>query len=449
MKNILKRIGVLGIILAIIIPFLELPVANAENDDCKSYHLQNYLFLDVDSLSSYGDGYTTYALFTKNFARGEVKILSIDKNLVNTASDGDKFWQLYAQTVAQTAQFDKRTGNFAGYLFTHQNSDKYDDVTTIAHAFWGKYTENGEPIQSGWQEVAARLANSSNKKFLQNEGSLVFEQKNVTVKAANYDDFRFTSNNVYTDLTEYLEDMANDDEETYIPLEITRKFTTEQTSKIYGVKFTDNTTKMYEPDGTYASYLKCGETLKDSTKTFDDCLTDVTSGKTVEVYTHEGLATDYSNESTAAIHYYWPYILSVEYCITDENVVDDPIEEDEWTLSYDLNVNDNSASNRPSSASAPYGETIEVSSTTPKRSGYKFLKWCTQSDGNGSCYTSGDDVKSPSNLDITLYAQWGSTEGGENKKTGVISYVIGFISVGAVAGGLYLLAKRKDLFRQI
>lgn len=428
MKKIIKKIGVLGIIIAMVIPFLEMPSVKAE-EDCTT-HLQNYLFLDVDSLGSYGgSGYTTYALFAKDFAAGDVKIKSIKSNFVNEAADDTLFWQLYTATLARSRAYEKYTNNFAGYLFTQQEVDKYEDVTTLVHAYWGKYDENGRPMESDWQGTAASLSGATNS-TLQKKGGMRFtkEKGNVTVMPAVYEDSAFSTSSE-TDLIKYFERMANDEEETYIPLQITRKFSSEELNKVYGVKINDTTYKVYGTNGTYAEYKSCTD--------LNTCLSD---GTNVDVITHEG-----GIETTNAIHYYWPYILSVEYEVCSNNE-----SEEQWTLAYDYNTDDETVSNKPNSQSAYLGEPIEVSSTVPKRTGYKFLKWCDDEKGKGTCFKAGEEVDSPKTAKtVTLYAQWGSTKEGDPEKTGVISYVIGFISVGVIAGGLYILAKKKNLFRQI
>ena len=50
MKKLLKKIGVLGLIIAILAPFIELPTVNAA-EGCNN-HLQNYLWLDMNIFDS-------------------------------------------------------------------------------------------------------------------------------------------------------------------------------------------------------------------------------------------------------------------------------------------------------------------------------------------------------------------------------------------------------------
>ena len=45
MKNILRKIGVIGIIIAMLAPFIELPVVKAANEECTDHTVMQLLFL--------------------------------------------------------------------------------------------------------------------------------------------------------------------------------------------------------------------------------------------------------------------------------------------------------------------------------------------------------------------------------------------------------------------
>ena len=112
---------------------------------------------------------------------------------------------------------------------------------------------------------------------------------------------------------------------------------------------------------------------------------------------------------------------------------------------------DTSVNNLPSTQTEKLGTNIKVSSTTPSRSGYVFKGWCEK--GNDKCsnpYQAGDTITSPTTSQtITLLAQWAKGDSTNNPPTGVVSYIIGFAAVGMVAGGIYLISKKKNLFKQI
>lgn len=71
-----------------------------------------------------------------------------------------------------------------------------------------------------------------------------------------------------------------------------------------------------------------------------------------------------------------------------------------WTVSY----NANGGSGAPASQTKTYGQTLKLSSTVPRRSGYTFLGWATASDGTGTAYSPNGNYTA--NAAATLYAVW-------------------------------------------
>lgn len=71
-----------------------------------------------------------------------------------------------------------------------------------------------------------------------------------------------------------------------------------------------------------------------------------------------------------------------------------------WTVTYDANW----GSGAPASQTKTYGQTLKLSSTVPRRSGYTFLGWATASDGTGTAYAAGGNYTA--NAAATLYAVW-------------------------------------------
>lgn len=71
-----------------------------------------------------------------------------------------------------------------------------------------------------------------------------------------------------------------------------------------------------------------------------------------------------------------------------------------WTVSY----NANGGSGAPAAQTKTYGQTLKLSSTVPRRSGYTFLGWATASDGTGTAYAAGGNYTA--NSAATLYAVW-------------------------------------------
>lgn len=73
--------------------------------------------------------------------------------------------------------------------------------------------------------------------------------------------------------------------------------------------------------------------------------------------------------------------------------------------SYAVSFNANGGSGAPSAQTKWYGENLTLSSTTPTRTGYSFIKWNTKADGSGTSYNAGASYTSDSA--VTLYAVWG------------------------------------------
>jgi len=71
-----------------------------------------------------------------------------------------------------------------------------------------------------------------------------------------------------------------------------------------------------------------------------------------------------------------------------------------WTVQYDANF----GAGAPSAQTKTYGQTLKLSSTVPRRSGYTFLGWATASDGTGTAYSPNGNYTT--NAAATLYAVW-------------------------------------------
>lgn len=72
--------------------------------------------------------------------------------------------------------------------------------------------------------------------------------------------------------------------------------------------------------------------------------------------------------------------------------------------SYTVAYGANGGSGTPGKQTKWYGETLTLSSTKPKRTGYTFSKWNTAAGGSGTSYLSGASYTA--NASATLHAQW-------------------------------------------
>lgn len=72
--------------------------------------------------------------------------------------------------------------------------------------------------------------------------------------------------------------------------------------------------------------------------------------------------------------------------------------------SYTVSYNANGGSDAPSSQTKWYGQTLTLSSQTPKRANYTFLGWATSSSATSATYKAGASYTN--NANVTLYAVW-------------------------------------------
>ena len=77
-------------------------------------------------------------------------------------------------------------------------------------------------------------------------------------------------------------------------------------------------------------------------------------------------------------------------------------------LTYNKNGKTTQTFPSPASVTMRYSQAYSVTSTKPTATGYKFSKWCTKSNGTGSCYNTNATLKAANVIPTTttLYAQW-------------------------------------------
>lgn len=91
-----------------------------------------------------------------------------------------------------------------------------------------------------------------------------------------------------------------------------------------------------------------------------------------------------------------------------------------------ITYNGNGGLNVPDSQNVKWNENVTLSSVTPIRTGYTFIGWNTDIDGNGTSYSLGSTILVTENTD--LYAQWSennvtvsySANGGSNAPSSTI-----------------------------
>ncbi len=499
MKKIIKKLGVIGLLLAVLIPFMSFPKVNAANDgECKK-HLQNYLFLDVEQLFSKnsfdgfdndGKGYTTTTQFPFEFDKN-AKITNISYDGV--ASDKvSNYVTLHNIAITRdiatsTYQF-YRGSSIYGNAFVNNTSKDYATNTILLHGQWSNSNAHFNPIENNWSNISNLdvfskyvLQNSSLKADMNVEVGFGKYTKNGDPKAVEPSGTKMSVSSLQDIVSDpeaaddnglLLWDDAN--EKYFLPISITRKMTDGYANDIknskfgmtmgsngdiyvFGIENGGSTTKekITNTKDSYENYLRWIKAGGDGVANCYD--TEGTeSGKKSCYLVEAGYGSERFQKDPSAVGvdfnvygaYYWPYVMNVEYetCTTSN----DP-EEGNWNLIYDANADgDSSVTNVPDAVNnISFTSTVKIENG-PSRDGYKFSKWCTKKDGTGDCYTAGVDFKNE-NQDpvVTLYAQWGKTGTTNNSRTGIASYIISFMAVGALAGGIYYVSKKKNLFKQI
>ena len=164
MKNILKKIGVIGIIIAMLAPFVEMPVAKAATETCTDHTVMQYYFADVtngDYWKQYTstNGYTTYTIYPYLFPEESgktikilnTKVLDIETGSTPTSENGmtlEKFWS--DVELLQRSDFQKSGDDLSG---TYVSKDKSDyRVVKILHGIWGRDT-NGSYESVDWTNI--------------------------------------------------------------------------------------------------------------------------------------------------------------------------------------------------------------------------------------------------------------------------------------------------------
>lgn len=463
MKNILKKIGVIGLAIAVLAPFIELPTVKAANTDCTDHTVLQYYFLDVANggtkkdWQSYANTYSTFTKFYYTFPSDvandptkEIKILGVDINYLNDASARAKFAK-NLETIINKKSTDVYEIKNNGVISNSQTAqDK--NYTAILHGKWNSNSNRDNVTLSklaGW--IDSNDTEGSADKFknitIQSKIGAVSSSGSVSVdiSAMAFDGDDLRSLDAYSngsDLTKYFQDLANknsdnlyntdSDGATWLALNINRTISDSKLKSYdFGYKCTGSNCTIDGSQKTTGYWIWKDYTKLDSNK-------DSNTGDYSETNEPDILSTD---------QIYWPVVLNVEYevCPTSSNP-----DAEKWTLKYDLNTNDDTATNKPNSQTADVGTSIIVDAKKPSRDGYTFQSWNTEKDGSGKKYNPENEYKSDGTTETKiLYAQWAKSGTTNNEKTGVVSYVIGFISVGVVAAGIYFVAKKKNLFKQI
>ena len=486
MKKIMKKIGIFAIIVGILSPFVSLPSVSAATGDCDHY-LNQYFFLDETSGGFWDhytedDGYSTFTSFLYTFpsiAEGQVlNITSVEPYDIYTTSELETAQDKYEALLDADDSVLENVDIYGTADAYKYSSGDYKEITQVLHGSWARL-EDDELSDAGHNADKEALENDSTlfKKYTiqavlegNNKSSskigVSFTEGILNTNANGYETIHNYDSNMksyfqmltdgingvsgdpigerYIVTSDMIDTLSNNDK--YFNIGIRRTIDDDvlySNNIIFGECGTDGKCYAYSEGKGITS----ASNITNSYAAWEAFKADKSEGK-ANWHTNHSLVEVASNviDFDLSKKYYWPVILNVEYDVC--NTSSTPAQ---WTLTYDDNVDDNTVTNMPDpiSEEANVGTGIKVSSTTPKRNGYTFQKWCTESNGSGNCYKAGDEVPNTTTTKLTLFAQWGKEGTENNPKQGVISYVIGFAAVGIIAGGIYLISKKKNLFKQI
>ena len=463
MKNILKKIGVIGIIIAMLAPFVEMPVAKAATETCTDHTVMQYYFADVtngDSWDHYtGTGYATYTIFPFTFPKESGKtvkilntqMLNIETGNTVTSDNGitlANFWS-DVKSLQNTENYQISGNEIAGKYITKDKSSY--KVVKLLHGMWEREV-NGISEAHRWDNIP-----EDENVFLNHTVQNVFSDSEISLAVSSAKYIGTGNKNSFgaadeTNLADYFQNLVSNNNSEYIKetngekafaLRVNRAISENVlNTKHFGYQCEYENSCGAANQGKYAIYTTDDNSDNDA-KTIKNSFTAMNSNSSSAASPRKYESTGNNINIMASENYYWPAVLNVEYEVCTNT-------SEQWTLKYDGNTDDNSANNIPEKVQKSVTEDAVIDSKTPTRNGYTFKGWNTEKDGSGKTYNAGDKYETPGKADVrVLYAQWGNASKGEQKPTGVASYIIGFISVGIVAGGIYLIAKKKNLFKQI
>lgn len=135
------------------------------------------------------------------------------------------------------------------------------------------------------------------------------------------------------------------------------------------------------------------------------------------------------------------YALGKQYC--DESITLHAVWSKDQTGPYKVEYNANGGKGAPATQNGQSGQTINLSTQKPTLAGNNFLGWSRDSKAKepDPMFDPGDPYDGKLG-DITLYAVW-------QTQTGVSAHLIAFAAVAIGAGVALVVAKKKNLFRQI
>lgn len=508
MKKLFSKIVTLVLLVAMLIPYTSIPKVEAEEtcaDDNWEYHTNYYFFLAAENpfswLEMFKDEnkavtyYSTEFLYTfpndgrtidfdcADCSSGFVEISKgrATSNFDPSDEDSRQEWTTgdFYTEIKGTDMENVSVTDLDQYIFTNNGSGTEND-RIITYLFHGNYSYLGANSDWGSRNGLLDLneidvsddtldVSKINVNNLTN-ASIEIDKSAVTSAAiGTYNGW--STNNLKIDA---IEDAINSYNNTGKGLEIV---TTNQNSNEPVIKLVIK--RQYSLD----EILKSGATVtsvddstgSDCTTNADETETCIDAGKVTGRYNNTEVtynlpsnageaigivgqntevsaqkAVKLSTDGTYAsqdLYFLAPTLYQMSYRVCKTATP----EATEDTVSLTYKSSKEGAVNLPEPDTKAIGSKFTVSTQEPTLSGYKFSVWSTDPEcGNsGRTFEPGTTFSDSLTTSQTLYACWGSTNGEQNKDTGVLTYAGLFTGIIALAGGSYYLLKKKNVFKKI
>ena len=489
MKNKFKVIS--AFLLSIVLGFNVLSVNAADPYDdsvCgegELLHTNYYLFLDVGDKATYLDanhagsasgtwfhftGAPKYNNINHNVTnppllikKGEVKITNQDGTLANIVGDRDIVWTIaeYWENMYNTTK-DLRYGKKS----KNRTYDKDPWTTFFLHnGSWRSYkSENDETGTWSNEELYSGPVNS----LTTDELYSYLDLYKTAARLATSD--LVTKGTGLPETEIYSNDLSADLDRTYFTFRVKRTYTPTVVTNAPGFKLGNKNNVIYGPGVYYAQfcmkapskYIKYDQNYEGEapanmpgTNTFNEMCTKISDKKPErEGYEFLGWHTDKDADKPAMLTNtnILKFAPNADYCdesitlyaIWKEKNAEEPEEPENepFTVSYDANKGTDAPA--PQSGDSANGTCIKISDkgkmTLAKND---FLGWSTKEDAAEADpkYAPGKEYCGE-NGNLKLYAVW-------SPKTGVSAHIIAFGIVAVSAIAALVVAKKKNLFKQI
>lgn len=443
MKNIFKYLSVFAIAGALGLQTLNVSAENTCAED-ETVHTNYYLFLDVNTAEFYEQGIngtpegTSFTLWNGAYKYNNIQkatiiedgAVGITKGSETTSADAaitwtaEEYWKKY-YTASKNVD--------ANLMYTS------GDESYFLHDKWWSYDENYENgVEKSSTNTA--IADALFSYILGNWSNLATSDlvtKGTSLPVSKID----VPSNITTSTSATL------------MWHISRVFGTKDI--LTGVTL-NNGKYVYSPAAHYVKFCVKSETPAptEKTVTYDANTTDVVSGlpskdtfttecttisSSVPVrsgYSFLGWSTNASSTTADST-----YAAGAQYC--GDSITLYAIWAKNQTGPFTVTYDANGGKNAPATQSGEAGACVTISSVKPTLSGNNFLGWSTDKNAKepDSRFAAGQSYCGEQG-DITLYAVW-------QTQTGVSAHFLVFGSIALIAGAALVVAKKKDLFRQI